>query len=377
MKNKKNRSLRVAILVPSLLMHKELYENQVFAPGHLAIDLANELVDLGHHPVLFSSQDTKSKAPVIAISKKLFLDEVRHRKASPSTFYQEYPKTAEGIDATTSRWLVSLAYQMAQRNEFDVIHNMYGFLSLYFAPLTSVPTIVTLHDSLFVGQRSRNLRYNYSSHPDANYVSISNFQRRGMPKLNYISTVYNGVNTNNFSFSDAPRDQLVWMGRVTRVKGLHTALRVAAASKTPLSFAGRKPTSGENFTYYKNEIQPLLGKAPHRTPGFISSEKDRAKFLGSGKALLFPVEWDEAFGLVMTEALSCGTPVIAFDRGSVREIVRNGVNGFVVKNEKEMVAAVKKIHLIDRRKCRASVERKFSNRSMAEGYAKVYQRLVK
>jgi len=206
---------------------------------------------------------------------------------------------------------------------------------------------------------------------EAHYVSISNSQRKGMPNLNYAGTVYNGLEIEKFEFKKKQGDYLAFLGRYSHEKGADLAVTVAAESREKLKMAGTVWGGG----FYDEKIKPYLKKNKREDLGFLNGKKV-SDFLGNAKALLFPIRWEEPFGLVMIEAMACGTPVIAFNKGSAPEIVKHEKTGFIVENEREMIKAIKKIDKIDRADCRKYVEENFTIDKMVEGYERIYEEII-
>jgi len=189
--------------------------------------------------------------------------------------------------------------------------------------------------------------------------------------------IYNGILMNKYEYSPvADKDSyLVFLGRINRIKGLHTAISVARAAKKRLIIAGNVDVNIEDGKYFKEEIEPMINGKDVKYIGPVD-DYQKSELLGGAQALLFPIEWDEPFGLVMIEALACGTPVIAFDKGAVREIIEDRVTGFVCSNVQQMIEAVKDIGSIDRVKCRQSVERRFSDDVIVKEYNDLYYSVI-
>ena len=207
-----------------------------------------------------------------------------------------------------------------------------------------------------------------------NFVSISFDQRTHTDlKFNYSGTVYNGVNLEDFTFNSKPQDYFVWLGRIHYGKGLWNAVHAAKISKEKLIIAGN--ITCETDEKYFQSVKPMIDGRKIKYIGEVGP-KEKNKLLGGAKAVLFPTIWEEPFGLVMTEAMATGTPVIGFNKGSVSEVVKNKVTGFVVKNDKEMIKAIKKIDMIDRNECRKHVEKYFTVEKMVDEYEKIYKKII-
>jgi glycosyltransferase involved in cell wall biosynthesis len=209
--------------------------------------------------------------------------------------------------------------------------------------------------------------------PNAPFVSISQSQRTPAPDLNWLATIHHGLPLTLLPFTDRSEEYLAFLGRIDPEKGPDVAIRVAHAAGLPLRIAAKVPRA--QTRYFKETIKPLMeGNGAH----FVGEVNDREKqsFLGKALALLFPINWPEPFGLVMIEAMACGTPVIAWPRGSVPEVIEDGVTGFIVETEADAVAAIGRARRLDRGRIRETFERRFSARRMAEAYVKSYQTLL-
>ncbi|MGV3685254.1 MAG: glycosyltransferase family 4 protein [Daejeonella sp.] len=253
---------------------------------------------------------------------------------------------------------------MERSAEFDIIHNHFDFLPLTYCGLIKTPVITTIH-----GFSSSKIipvyqKYNHLS----SYVSISNSDRS--PILKYIATVYNGIATNDFSFSPVPDDYLLFLGRIHPDKGTLEAIRIAIKAKKRLIISGIV----QDESYFREKIQPQLNDdiifVGHSGP------QARNKLLGKALALLHPINFNEPFGLSVVEAMYCGTPVIAFNRGSMPELIRDNRNGFLVENVDEASDAVDRIHLLDRSDCHQWAKANFSSEKMVADYLALYKQIV-
>src|SRR5262245_46655857 len=285
--------------------------------------LADELVALGHEVTLFASGDSRTKAKLVpAWPRALRLGRPR---ADPA--------------AACASLLEAVAEAAAA---FDVIHSHVDWLPLPLLRRLRTPFLTTLHGRLDLPDVSLAMQ----RFGDAPFVSISQSQRVPLPGLNWLATIYHGLPADLLKLSDQPEGYLAFLGRITREKGPDIAIRVARAAGLPLRIAAKIPRA-EN-RYFNETIKPLLDGNDVR---FIGEVNDRQKqaFLGNATALLFPIDWPEPFGLVMIEAMACGTPVIAWPRGSVPEVIEDGVTGFVVHSDAEAIDAIGRIRCLDRR----------------------------
>jgi glycosyltransferase involved in cell wall biosynthesis len=253
---------------------------------------------------------------------------------------------------------------MEHANEFDLIHNHFDFLPLSYSGLVKTPVITTIHG--FSSERIIPVyqKYNKRGH----YVSISDANRH--PLLNYLGTVYNGLNTDEFKFKPQAEDYLLFFGRIHPDKGTAEAIEIALKSKRRLVIAGI--IQDEN--YFRERIEPQLSDQIT----FIGSAgpEKRNELLGNAYALLHPINFAEPFGLSVAEAMLCGTPVIAFNKGSMPELIEDQKTGFLVNSTAEAIAAVAALKMIDRKNCRDWALQKFSKEKMVEDYLALYHQII-
>ena len=312
--------------------------------------LTDALVELGHDVTLFATADSTTKARLVpAAPLALRLDtECRDTMA---------PQIRE----------LELVSRMALR--FDVIHFHTGFLHLPLARRLGVPTVTTMHGRLDMGELAPLLR----DFSDAPFVSISNHQRRPYPDQNWCATVYHGLPPRLLPFrAAAPGDYVAFIGRISPEKRVDRAIEIARRAGVALRIAAKIDAADKE--YYERDIAPLMDQPHVRFLGEIG-EQEKAALLGGARALLFPIDWPEPFGMVVIEALSCGTPVLAWRNGSVPELIEPGVTGWIVDSVDAAVAALAGVKTIDRRACRAAFEKRFTAERMARDYVAVYTRL--
>ncbi|OGN03116.1 MAG: hypothetical protein A2655_00725 [Candidatus Yanofskybacteria bacterium RIFCSPHIGHO2_01_FULL_43_42] len=260
----------------------------------------------------------------------------------------------------------SRCYEFA-RNNVDIIHSHFTIISSFFNNLIDVPTVVSVHSP--IEDRVRSI---LELHKNNRYISFSLAQRKQMPNLNWYANIYHGVDTNIFAFEPEPEKYLVFLGRITQDKGTTFAIEAAKATGIPLLIAGASyPEEG----YWQKYVEPHIDGKSIRYVGEMPFYK-KIQLLQKAKALLFPSNVSEVFGYSMIEAMSCGTPVIGFDNGSVLEIVRHGETGFVVNDVDGMIDAIRHINDIDRTKVRKRAEMYFSLDKMVAGYEKIYRRIL-
>jgi glycosyltransferase involved in cell wall biosynthesis len=312
--------------------------------------LVEQLVELGHDVTLFASGDSSTQAPLVpALPRALRLGR------PPADPYAAY---------------VALLEAVARRaHEFDVLHFHIDWLHLPLVSRLDVSFLTTLHSRLDLPPLSAVVRQ-FSSAP---FVSISDHQRRPLPEANWLATVYHGLPATSLRPSSEPGEYLAFLGRLSAEKGPEAAIRIARKAGTPLRIAAKLPRGDR--VYFTERLQPLIDNDLIQLVGEVDDRKKEG-FLGGAKALLFPIDWPEPFGLVMIEAMACGTPVIAYRSGSVPEIIDDGVTGFIVDGEDEAVEAIGRLDELDRRDVRARFEQRFTAMRMAEDYLRCYESLV-
>jgi glycosyltransferase involved in cell wall biosynthesis len=229
------------------------------------------------------------------------------------------------------------------------------------------PTLISVHSPIRNEIRPFLQRYRHLS-----YVSFSLAQRQQMPELNWVANIYHGIDTEKFAFHPFPKDYFLYLGRVTEEKGVHYAIEASKAAGVPLIIAGG---SYQAEGYWHKNIEPEINGTSVRYVG-VANEMQKIELLQGARALLFPTQYDETFGLVMIEAMSCGTPVIGWRNGSVPEVVKDGVTGYIVDSVDGMVTAINAIDKISRQATRKRAEAYFSQKKMTQGYLKVYERMI-
>jgi glycosyltransferase involved in cell wall biosynthesis len=256
--------------------------------------------------------------------------------------------------------------------DFDVIHCHVDYLPFPFGRLVPTPLIHTLHGRLDLDHLARV----FTAFPDTPLISISEAQRAPVKhlNLNWIGTVYHGLPVEHIPFRQEPDGYLAFLGRISPEKRLDLAIEVAKRAGLPLRIAAKVAESDR--MYFEREIVPLLDDPLVEYLGEMSDD-GKYEFLGGATALLFPIDWPEPFGLVMIEAMACGTPTVARPYGSVPEVLQDGETGFIGDSLEELVAAVKRIDVIDRARCREEARTRFSVEIMTDRYEAVYRTLAR
>ncbi len=313
--------------------------------------LTEGLVERGHQVTLFASGDSRTSARLVApVSESLRLGRKAH-----SAFLM-------------NMMMLSLVYEK-MISEFDVIHSHLEYLSLPFAFRSAVPTVLTMHGRLDIGDHCKMLR----CYRDIPYVSISDAQRAPVQDINWIKTVYHGYPASCFEYNDQPGDYFLYLGRFSEEKKPEEAIRLAKACHIPLKIAAKVDPADK--AYFENRIKPLLN---HPLIDFVGEVDDSQKreLLKHAKALLNTIDWPEPFGLVMIEALACGTPVIVRKCGSAPEIITNGKTGFVCESKLDFIQAIRGIDRISRKVCREEFERRFLSECMVTNYESIYYEIL-
>jgi glycosyltransferase involved in cell wall biosynthesis len=312
--------------------------------------LTDELVAMGHEVTLFASGDSSTMANLDpGCERALRLDPTVRDSVAP---------------------LLAMLERVAQRaRDFDVVHLHCDYLGYPGLRRAGVPFLATLHGRLDLPE----LKSLYRVFSDVPVISISNSQRRPLPEAAYFATVYHGLPERLLLPGSGSGGYLAFIGRISPEKAPDLAIRIAARAGMRLKIAAK--IDAVDREYFKAEIEPLLAQPHVEFIGEIG-EHEKAEFLGNAAGLLFPIAWREPFGLVMIEAMACGTPVIALRNGSVPEVVDDGITGFIVDDEAAAASAARQIQMLDRTLIRTIFERRFTARRMAEDYTRIYQELT-
>jgi glycosyltransferase involved in cell wall biosynthesis len=314
--------------------------------------LTEELVRLGHDVTLFASGDSETSAHLVAACPRALWHASDCRETLPHHVR-----------------LMELVFRNVAR--FDVIHFHCDYLHFPLLRRQSCPSVTTLHGQL----HPPDLQALFTEYAEVPLVSISDAQRRPIPGANWQATVYHGLPRDLHTLRRRPGDYLAFLGRISPQKRLDRAVAIARRAGMKLKAAAK--VYPEEAGYFNEVIKPLL----HESRSFVEfvgevGGRDKDELLGNAFALLFPIDWPEPFGLVMIEALACGTPVIAWRNGSVPEVIQDGVTGFVVDSEEEGVRAVGRVAGLSRAACRQAFEERFDAARMTRDYLDVYRRLV-
>jgi glycosyltransferase involved in cell wall biosynthesis len=312
--------------------------------------LSDELVELGHDVTLFASGDSVSRATLVPICPRaLRLDR-------------------SCVDHTA--WhILQIERVAAAAAQFDVIHFHIGHIHLPVARRLATPSVTTMHGRLDLPE----LVPLFEAFSDMPLISISDAQRAPLPHANWMATILHGLPSGQFVARDNAGDYLAFLGRISPEKRVDRAIAIATAVEQPLKIAAKVDRA--DAEYFAGEVEPLLHHPLIEFVGEIG-ESQKEAFLGNARALLFPIDWPEPFGLVMIESLACGTPVVAFRGGSVEQIIEHGRTGFIVDTLDEAIEAARRIDMLDRNACRQAFDRRFTARRMAEDHVVMYTRVI-
>jgi glycosyltransferase involved in cell wall biosynthesis len=311
--------------------------------------LTEELVRLGHDVTLFASGDSTTKAKLVPVSE-------RSLRSDPN------------VTDPLSRIILEIEEVLKRSESFDFVHFHDGYLHFPLSRRLQIPSVTTMHGRMDLPDLVPVFR-EFSEMP---LVSISDQQRKPLPFANWIATVQHGIPEELYSFRSDPEDYVAFVGRICPEKRPDRAIEIAKRVEMPLKIAAKVDKVDEQ--YFETEIKPLLDSSLIEFIGEVN-EPEKNVLLGGARALLFPIDWPEPFGLVMIESLACGTPVIAFDCGSVPEVLEDRKTGFIVKNVSDSIKALQNIGIISRRTCRNEFERRYTSTRMADNYLKTFQKL--
>jgi glycosyltransferase involved in cell wall biosynthesis len=312
--------------------------------------LTEQLVREGHDVTLYASGDSRTSARLRPVC-----DQALRLRASPRM--------------DTLAWHMLLIETVVREAEqFDVLHFHIDYLPFSLLRRTGIPALTTIHSRMDVSC----LHPLFREFRDMSLISISDAQRAPMPWASWLRTIHHGLPESLLPPCYAPQDYLAFLGRISQEKRVDRAIEIAGRAGMQLRVAAKVD---DHDREYFLDVRDLLD-LPHVDFLGEIGEHRKGEFLGNARALLFPIDWPEPFGLVMIEALACGTPVIAFRRGSVEEIIDDGVTGFIVDSVDEAVQATRHVHSLDRRDCRRAFEQRFSARRMCSNYLRAYEHVI-
>jgi glycosyltransferase involved in cell wall biosynthesis len=335
-------SMRIAVLSPVAWRTPPLH----YGPWESVVSLlTEELIRMGVDVTLFATGDSQTSGKLVAVCPRPYSED-----------HSVDPKVAECLH-------ISEVFERCA--DYDLIHNHFDFLPLTYSGLVKTPLLTTIHGFSSPKIMPVYKKYNARGY----YVAISESDKS--PELNYIATIHHGIDLAQFPFSEADGNYLLFFGRIHPDKGVFEAIQVAQRVGIKLVIAGII----QDQDYFATKVEPHIDGATVEYLGSIGPDR-RADVLGGALALLHLISFDEPFGLSLIESMACGTPVIAFDRGSMPELIRPGITGYIVESIESAIDAVAAIKEIDRSECRTDVEQRFTSTRMARDYVRIYEEIL-
>jgi glycosyltransferase involved in cell wall biosynthesis len=362
-----DKQLKVAMMVRGYLPVPRP-SDMIYAPIDLAANIADGLQMRGHKVDYYAPNDSELEHATVRSTNLRPLvrnsEEFQHLLGTANELVNHY------VPSLWDTYMAEEMFRRAQLGEYDILHFHHPEVALPLARrYRDVPVVYTLHDPVYAWYKEI---FELYQTPNQHFISISHNQRREAPDLNYAATVYNGISTDDFSFSGEHEDYLLFTGRIVPEKGVKEAIQIAEATNQRLLIIGPVPPSSQG--YFDQYIKPYLNDKILYL-GYIERDKI-LPYYQKAQALLMPIQWEEPFGLTAVEAMACGTPTIAIARGSMPEIIKDSKTGYLVKSVGEMIEAVHKVNKIERRACREHVKAHFSLKQMVDGYEASYQQIL-
>ncbi|MCM8787366.1 MAG: glycosyltransferase family 4 protein [Candidatus Omnitrophica bacterium] len=318
--------------------------------------LTEELVKRKHEVTLYASGDSITKAKLVSVVSRYL------RKDKVPWGAKLYP-------------LLNIAKAFEDSKEFDLIHyhedTNSGYFGLLFSKLVNIPVICTSHHGGPVLDEIKVLSKIYKN---VYFTALSKFSKKTIPDAKYAGVVYNGLPIENIKYNENPKNYILFLGRMSPAKGADQAVKFALKTRSKLIMAGKLDYSDKKF--FDKKIKPFLKNKNIKYLGEVTETK-KQELLRNAKTLIYPVTYDEIFSLVVIEAMASGTPVIAYNKGAMKEIIKNNKTGFIVNNLKQAMHALQNIDEIDRIKCRKYIEKNFSVKKMVDGYEKIYREVIR
>jgi len=378
-----------------MFMHRDILPEVIFSPAPLALGLTEGLQQLGAEVTLFSPGPVDTPAPNITADLSPFEKELAGRGYGYVELLKKHPMTFVSLARQVQAELIAHAFRLANDGQLDLVHIYTNEedIALPFAALCKKPVTFTHHDPFNFLIRYKNT---FPKFKHLNWISMSLAQRQGMPAdTNWVGNIYHGLPAGQFQANLTPAGGYVaYLGRIIEPKGVHLAIEAvkrynrSAAQPLKLKIAG-KHYAGGKADYWETRIKPLLDDREVEYVGFLDSDAAKQDFLGSAQALLAPSIFDEPFGMVLIEALACGTPVIGLDSGAIPEVIQDGETGFVVTELYDQTGKIKEaetaqkiadalahISQIDRQACRTAFENRFTLDRMADEHLTIYHHLA-
>ena len=389
MKMRQKNRLRVALVVPHIFLHRDILPNVIFAPGALALQLAEGLIGNDVDVTLFTPGPIDTKVGNVNADMSYFEAELVSRGDSYIELLKKHPFVFVSLARQVQSELIAKAYAAANNDEFDIVHIYTNEedIALPFAQFCKKPVVFTHHDPFNFLVKYKNIFPKYSQ---LNWLSISLAQRVGMPKdTNWIGNIYHGLGKDDYLPIKKPADDyFAYIGRIIQPKGVDLAIKAVrkynktAGTPIKLKIAGKHYSGDGKDDYWETQIEPELHDDIEYV-GFIKNAKTKNQFIGNAKALIVPSVFDEPFGMVLIEALACGTPIVGLDSGAIPEII-NDTNGILVNKSESLdktiaglCEALRDVRVVKRSDCRADFENRFTLGRMCNEHAEVYRKLIR
>lgn len=374
-----------------MFMHKDIVHNTIFSPGELVIDLVKELIKKGLDITFISPNYTIQGAKNINGDLSYLEEELKLRGYGIMELLNKHPLLFSTIARQIQSELIAKTYELANSKAFDIVHVYMNEeeLAMVFARFCKIPVVFTHHEPFNYLIRYRTI---FPKYKNLNWISISLSQRKTLGyDANWVANIYHGISKYKYKFNPMPKsDYFAYFGRIIEPKGVHLAIAAAKRAGYRLKIAGKHYSDNTKDNYWKQKIEPFIDGDQIQYIGFINDQKLKRDFLGNARALLMPSTWDEPFGLVMIEAMACGTPVIGLNSGAIPEIIKNGENGYIVDksikkfgdenvlDEENIINDIAyKMSLISnlrRQRVRQSFERNFTLDIMTSNYINLYSK---
>jgi glycosyltransferase involved in cell wall biosynthesis len=323
----------------------------------IVYNLTEELVRMGFNVDLYSSANSITSANLIAVSQKTLREDLKNQWP-----YDYFIGQLSAMER---------AQEHLRQKKYDIVHNHNEYIGLMLEEKIKAPFLTTFHGRLDFNTFSAFCRRHSS--PKCGFISISKNQQSQLKNINWVANVYNGIDLNNYPFKEnCAKDYVLFLSRIADDKGVIEAIRAAKIAGVKIILASKVDLADADF--FKKRVEPLIDGRDVVYLGEVSHEK-KVSLYQEALAYLFPIKWPEPFGLTMVESLSCGTPVLAYGFGSVPEIIKDGVNGFISFTPEKMAKDIKRVSSIDRKNCLKSVS-KFSKERMATNYLKAYKKII-